>query len=325
MTTSARSIATDPSAPAGLAQEIATIRRLERQLAAALLAGQSRRLPGGFSFLADGRVLCRDRARGDSRYPYGHDGFNFWVHASGRMYGNRGLFFVFLPYQDGQEPSIAFVLGQRQADGSYVPLSLLPVPYLPASESGVSDRYTVFGPDAAFFAVQTPAVFGAMRVFVDQMHVDHVDVAFSVYVENCSPSELDLFNSAYFNPFCRHQFAETCEYRWFKRVHVEGYDPAFSATGLPPFVVAVNEDVSRFRSLTNRALVRRATTCDRLESEVCTSRLGYIGTQRAGLAEATCLTRGRFAQQIPLTVFNDNAVVGDLNRFALAPGESGAV
>lgn len=328
MTTVVTPTTTESDAPAGLEQEIAVIRQLERQLATSLSAGQSRMLPGDVSFLPDGRVLCRDRARGDSRYPYGHDGFNFWVHASGRMYGNRGLFFVFLPFQDGQEPSIAFFLGQRQPNGEYLPLSLLPVPYLTESESAVTDRYTVLGHDAAYFAVQTPSVFGAVRVFVDQMHADHVDVAFSVYVENRTAAGLDLFTSAYLNPFCRHQFAETCEDRWFKAIHVEGQDarspvtPASGSPELPPFVVAINEDVSRFRSVTNRALVRRATTATRLEAEFCTSRLGYVGTPRAGLAEAACLNTGRFGRQVPLTVFNDNAVIGDLNRLRLAPGAS---
>ncbi len=57
--------------------------------------GEVRRLPGNVAFLGDGRVLCRQRSRGDSRYPYGSNGFNFWVNASGYMHANRGFVFPF--------------------------------------------------------------------------------------------------------------------------------------------------------------------------------------------------------------------------------------
>jgi cellobiose phosphorylase len=308
--------------PGTLHHEVVELRQLEQQLAARLRATPGERLPGNAAFLADGRVLCRERARGDSRYPYGRDGFNFWVYASGYMHGNDGLYFAFLPFQEGQEPPVAFFLGQRLPDGTYRPIPILPVPYIAASDGHVTNRYTVFGPDAAYFAVETPELAAVLRVFVDQGHAEHADVAFSLHIENRSKGDLELFVSAYMNPFCRHQFAETCEDRWFKKIWVD--QPRFVAAEgrhgaeLPPFHVAVNEDVSRFQSVTNRALVRRATTCTELETEVCTSRRGYMGHHRIGLAQANALFAGRFGEQVPLTVFNDNAVVGDLNRFRLA-------
>jgi len=312
--------------PGTLHHEVLELGRLEQELADRQRVTPSALLPGKAAFLADGRVLCRERARGDSRYPYGRDGFNFWVYASGYMHGNDGLYFAFLPFQEGQEPPVAMFLGQRLGNGTYRPIPILPVPYIADSEAHVTNRYTVFGPDAAYFAAETAELTAVLRVFVDQGHAEHADIAYSLHVENRSETDLDLFVSAYLNPFCRHQFAETCEDRWFKKIWVDR--PRFVAAegrrgaDLPPFHVAVNEDVSRFQSVTNRALVRRATTCGELESEVCTSRRGYVGHHRIGLAQAQSLFAGRFGEQTPLTVFNDNAVVGDLNRFRLTQGET---
>ncbi len=282
-------------------------------------------LPGNACFLEDGRVLCRPRALGDSRYPYGRHGFNFWVYASGRMHANNGAYFVLLPFHAGQEPSVAFFVGVRDtADGAYTPISLLPVPYIGRSEPHVT-RCSILGPDAAYFMADTAELRAVVRVFVTQVRPEHVHVTFSLHVENTSGSPGEFFTSAYVNPFCRHQFAETSEDPWFKKVEVP--QPAGN-TALPPFVVSVNEDVSRFRSITNHALIRRAgmvaecRASSGFEAEVCTSRLAYMGDPRIDLAEARCLRLGRFPREVRTTVFNDVAIAADLIRFRLDAGDA---
>ncbi|MBN1510700.1 MAG: hypothetical protein JXB13_01675 [Phycisphaerae bacterium] len=285
----------------------------------------TRRLPGNACFLEDGRVLCRPRELGDSRYPYGRDGFNFWVYASGRMHANNGAYFVLLPFHAGQEPSVAFFAGMRDAaDGSYTPISLLPVPYIGQSEPRVT-RCAILGPDAAYFMTDTQELRAMVRVFVTQVRPEHVHIAFSLHLENASASPRDFFTSAYVNPFCRHQFVETSEDPWFKKVEIL---QETQATALPPFLVSVNEDVSRFRSITNHALMRRSAmvagrpATSEFEAEVCTSRLAYMGDPRIDLGQAGCLRLGWFARQVRTTVFNDVAVAADLIRFRLAPGDT---
>ena len=310
------------------------LRALERQTRQPGHGGQVARLPGNACFLDDGRVLCRERTIGDSRYPYGRDGLHFWVHASGVMHGNKGLFFIFLPFQDGQDPQIAFFVGQRQpAGGEYLPISLLPVPYLESSEPRVTNRYTVIGHDATYFVTETAELRATLRVFVHQPPTGEVRILFSSCIENTTAGPLDLCASAYLDPFCRHQFGQSSEDRWFKRVEAIASPDAAAATvgdksaetpvPLAPFVVAVNESVSRFQTLTNYAVVRRSAALSRAAewhaAQVCTSRLGYMGSPRIALGQARCLRTGRFEREIPVTVFNDNAVVGDLSRFRLPP------
>jgi cellobiose phosphorylase len=87
-------------------------------------------------------------------------------------------------------------------------------------------------------------------------------------------------------------------------------------------MVSVNEDVDRFRSITHRAIVRRAASVVDLDSDVCTSRREYVGHTRASLAQARCLRTGCLTRQVALTVFTDQAVAADLHRFELRPGAS---
>src|SRR4051794_12571199 len=87
----APSVPSDPDRRGGgcpLWVEVLKIQKLVAECEADIRQGTAHRLPGNAAFLADGRVLCRERDRGDSRYSYGADGFNLWVTSSGYIYGN---------------------------------------------------------------------------------------------------------------------------------------------------------------------------------------------------------------------------------------------
>jgi len=343
-----------PATTGGLLEDLRHIRVMVANCEAQIAAGRRRRLPGQTAFLSDGRVLCKERNRGDSRYPYGHDGLNFWVNASGYMHGNLGLFFMFLPSLEDQEPPIAFFAGSRTPGAqSFRPLSLLPTPFLAEDNSPGILRYTVIGHDAVFFVAQGDDLLTAVRVFVDQSRPETARIHFSSLVCNESGQPLEIFTSAYMNPFCRHQFAPTNEDRWFKQIQVADVPPAkrrgdanAECYPLAPFVVTTNEDISRFQSISNFATIRRVLRAqsyrsgaalpleprngaalhdDRIsnkraiqfETQECTARLHYTGSPRRQLATASFLRHGRFERDPKLTVFNDTAVAGDLIRMTL--------
>lgn len=278
------------------------------------------RLPGNARFLSDGRVLCRPRQLGDSRYPYGQKGLHFWVHASGRIYANRGQYCIFLPHLDGHEPRVAFFVGRRVSEGHFQPASILPTPLSMHTESRVRERFSVFGHDAAYFGVYVDQLFCVLRVFVDQTRRGRLDICFSTLIVNESCEHLELYTSAFINPFCRHQFAETSEDRWFKQISVA--DTAIAPQALRPFEITVNEDIDRFHSATNYGCLRRATDVSLISDDCCTSRVVYLGEERIALGEARCLQQGAFAQEQATTVFTDNAIAGDLARFALHPRQT---
>lgn len=308
-----------------LAREIAELGSLKRDFERRRATGAAAPLPGNANFLADGRVLCRERTRGDSRYVYGADGFHLWVSANGYLHANQGRHFLFLPTHSGHEPSVAFFAGVRQADDRFSPLALLPVPFLAQAESAVEDRFTVIGHDATYFVASTPELAGVVRVFLDQSAPLYPQIVFSVSLENRTEQTLDVYLSGYFNPLCRNQFFETSEDCWFKRSESAA---AGDVRRLPPFRVTVHEDMSRCESITHTLAVRRALTLPGEPAElgattqVCTARRGYTGSPRRGLGDAGFLTTGAFAEPIPLTVFNDNAIAGDLHRFRLPRGSA---
>jgi cellobiose phosphorylase len=358
----------------GLSSELESIRKLVVECENSIQNGSCRRLPGNAAFLRDGRILCRERSRGDSRYPYGHDGFNFWVNASGRMHANRGLFFLFLPSHEGQEPPISFFCGVHDAQANkFSSHAILPVPFIDRAEDNLNDRYTIIGPDATYFIAETTTLRSVVRVYLDQSRADHAHVSFSVMVQNLTKQPIASYLSGYLNPFCRHQFVETNEDRWFKKISVESHSTSVLeawhlqqpiGTALAPFILTTNEDIDRFQSITNHSLLRRAIslwdsrTGKALDVQIqpkdlsdldqtvhrdtyrgdsqkgkmlplgivvaqeCTSRLGYIGSPRRGLGNATFLHSGQLNQQIPVTVFNENAIMGDLFSFTLPPDGS---
>ncbi|QDS96918.1 GH36-type glycosyl hydrolase domain-containing protein [Adhaeretor mobilis] len=367
------------SPTSSLASELAVIRELVADCENQIQRGDARRLPGNTAFLADGRVLCRERKIGESRYPYGLEGFNFWVSATGAMHANQGLFFLFLPTPEGREPPIAFFAGCRPEDSEfidgdlYAPHSLLPTPVIDQSEGRTVDRYTVFGHDAAYFVSETPELLTIVRVFVDQTHAQQegqegiasaARLHFSTHVENRTGRPLETYSSAYFNPFCRHSFGESNEDRWYKQVWVDSHEGASQTAApshedsskghspaapgdiyLPSFIVRVNEELNRLQSISNFALLRRAVgmtnaitghpvdlsmkpakqdadaplASGEMTAQVCTSRQAYVGARRRTLGSSKFLTQGHFEEDVPLTVFTDNAVAGDLLRFVLPP------
>ena len=253
-----------------LADDVRLLREEVARCDQRIEAGSTSLLPGNVAFLDDGRALCRERQSGDSRYPYGRDGFNFWIRASGRMHANHGLFFLFLPQQDGHEPSMAFFAGCRP-DGQtqFTPHSMLPVPWVASSESRLLDRYTVLGHDAAYFVTKTPELITAVRVFLDSSQPKLPRLCLSLYLENRLDRPLDSYCSSYWNPFCRHSFVETNEDRWFKRISLDSIAQPETATAkssdlllseglvLPPFVVNTHEDKGRFKAFCNMGVLQR--------------------------------------------------------------------
>ena len=268
-------------------------------------------------FLDNGNVLTLPRTNGDSRYVYGDNGFNFWVHASGYMYANNGLFSIFNRRKEGDEPVIAFFLGlhDNQTNNQFKPISLLPVPVLDDPEPLVKRRFTVFNQHTAYFFVELDRLLAIVRVFVDGDN----RMVFSLMLENKGTSELPLYTSSYFRPFCRHQISETDEDRWFSEVRLDETlheDGMFSAA-----LVEVGEDLDRFHSESYFALVRGKYTG---EGEISierrhanTSRLNFVGDYKRNLSSSLALDNGKFRLGTPLTTFADIAVVSDINHFSV--------
>ena len=268
-------------------------------------------MPGNTYFIGDNQVLALPRDNGYSRYPYGQDGFNFWVYASGYMHGNEGLFSHFLHAAEGQEPNIAFFAGLPTADGPFGVVPLMPVPRNGSEIQSVSvDRYTVLSSSAAYFVTELEGFRFVLRVFA----AADKSICFSLQVKTLSDQPQRLFLSSYFNPFLRHQIYESGEDRWFKKVNA--LDPAPDQGKLGSFLVTVNEDKDRLTSVSHYGVIRRGLAAGvdtrLINQEQTTSRYQYVGGTRSSLHTAAALAAGTFGQPQPVCTFTETAIAGDL-------------
>ena len=82
-------------------------------------------LPGTVFFMNNGDVLCLNRQKGESRFPYARDGYILWAHSTGHIHVKSGIFNVFKPVYDSNEINVEFFAGIQNEQGNYFPVSLL--------------------------------------------------------------------------------------------------------------------------------------------------------------------------------------------------------
>ncbi len=311
------SVLIDAQKPSTLREKADWIIDAAKAIGRAPDGGADRRMPGEVYVLDREHVMAAPRDNGDSRYPYGRDGFNFWVYTSGYMHSNEGLFSHFMHAAHGQEPNIAFFAGLPEGDG-FRPVPLLSVPQLTDKADSPFERFTVLSNSAAYFITTSDTLKFVVRVFVTAAK----DICFSVQASNLSGRDRSLYLSSYFNPFLRHQIYEGTEDAWFKEVRV--IDPAGDLGGLGGFLVRVNENVDRTKSVSNWGIFRRSISFEggsRLtRHEATTARMQYVGGSRSSLHTAASLAKGTFGKPQRICTFVDNAIAGDMLHLALAAG-----
>lgn len=285
-------------------KQIHGIRQQYNQLKQESSFADQRKVSGSTYFLDHNMVLSMPRDDGDSRYPYGQDGFNFWAHTSGYMYSNEGLFSIFFRSQEGQEPKIAFFAGIKEGD-YYKRLPLLAVPVL---EDGIeAERYTVFTSQGAYYITETEDYLFAIRVFVNI----NKEIIFTLYTENQTEEEKNLFLSSYFNPFLRHSIAEDAENRWFREVRAVPQG----------FVIKVNEDVDRTTSISNYGIFTRnvflSPESQIVDYEQTASRYQYVGGSRSSIHTPASLKKGTFGEGQLVCSFEEIGAAGDITHLQI--------
>ncbi len=270
----------------------------------------------GVHALPGNRLLITPRARGESRYPYVHDGMNFWVYGSGYMHANDGLFALFPRRTEGQEPGIAFMAATPAEDG-WKPFPLLGVPHTPEDDAAPADRFAVFSRTHACFVTVREGLRYLLRVLPVSSH----EIVFTLCVLNEGTAPESLLLSAFFNPMLRHQLHETDEDRWFRSVRIrQRADHAAS------FLFHVNEDKDRTTSLAQYAIIDRQCVAGGgaqiHRTEETPSRVAYMGGVSRSLANARSLRTGTFGESCSRRTFVEPTIAGDMIHLQLPPGGS---
>jgi len=281
---------------------------------------EDRAMPCHSYFLDGGEILALPRDTGDSRYPYGRDGFNFWAYSSGYMHCNEGLFSHFLRSAEGQEPRIAFFAGLPEEQDAYSVIPLLTVPFPEFRKEQSIRRYSVLTMSAAFYVTELDGLRFVLRVSINP----EKSVCLSLYMKNTSGTSQQFFVSSFINPYLRHQLYESGEDRWFKEIRA--LDPTPAQGELGSFLILVNEDKDRYHSVTHYGVIQRAFSPESgarlIRHEETTSRNQYVGGVRSSLHTPVSLEKGTFEKPQPLTTFVENAIAGDLLHIDLDAGSS---
>ncbi len=240
-------------------------------------------MPGDAYFIDGNTILTIPRDDGDSRYPYGKDGFNFWTYASGYMHCNEGLYSPILRASEGgAEPKVAFFA----AIGGEPMFSLLSVPVVFGTREDIL-RYTVFTMSATYYVTETPEAIFGVRAFVDKAR----NMYFTLEVVNKTVKALDIKLSTYFNPFIKNAMMENSTDRWFRVVEYIEEKSCFK--------VEAYEERDRLGMATNYGILSRVIDEETLvqDVKVTTSRYDYVGGARSSLHSAKVLQDGDIKEE----------------------------
>ena len=304
----------------GLSAEFAAIHEKVSALMADSKRMNNSSMGNSVYVLSDKELLNLPRSSGDSRYPYGQDGFNFWVYASGYMHANEGLLSTFMRAANGQEPTIAFFAGKQKKDG-YQVTPLFSVPKMLEKREGLT-RYTVFSPSAAYFVTEFDGLRFGVRVFATAKRA----ISFSIHIETIGDQDASFFLSSYLNPFLRHQVSATDEDNWFKEISLlKSKDQ--QPENLAPFLLQVHEDEDRHTLTTSYGVLQRELCISDknwlVATEATTSRSQYVGSSNSSLHTPEALLQGTFgANPKQICTFTETAIMGDLLHMNLPAGKS---
>ena len=254
-------------------------------------------------FMNDGRVLCKPRGDGVSRFPYGTDGFTCWVYSSGYISVNESTYYLVLPSEEGREPFLSFFQGEKLKNGSYEYHSIM--------REGLNGeglkRYCVYAKDSCYFLLETKSARYALRIFVN----DKKKVCFTTYAYNHKSKEKEIYLASYLNCLFKYCNGESMETKWFKRVDYKNNVFTFDSP----------EDIDRKNRIYNYGVVKRRIHNEYQNIYNTTSKSEFAGGKESSIMASKNLKKGEFTMLNHTTHFVDTGVAGDLVKYNLKAKE----
>ena len=260
------------------------------------------KIPGGYFIGTD--ILMFPTDKGDVRYPYGADGFNYWTYGSGYIHCNEGLFSPFLRASEGAEPKIAFFAGVK---GEKHKFSCMSVPIM-SEEPHELIRFTVFNEAATYYITDTTMITTALVTYVKGRKI-----YYKLWMINKTKNPLTVFTSAYFNPFLKNALVENSTDRWFRQVRYQEDDQ------LGNYVIETYEERDRDSMATNVGQIRMRVNKAEcvIQAKHTTSRYQYVGGSRSSLHTADTFFEEDLSEAIQATSFTETGICGDFITYRL--------
>jgi len=251
-------------------------------------------LPGNAFFMKSGDVLCLDRQKGESRFPYANDGYIMWAHSTGHIHVKSGIFNVFKPVYDSNEINVEFFVGIQNKSGNYFPISLLGGAKQMDEPFHVK-RYLVYTLSAAYYITETDIADFVLRANMSERQ----ELQFSFGCINKSDSPLSMYLLSYFNPFLKDSEADNMwTYRTRKCKYLDNGKFIAYRTGSKPIL----------------GIKRAITALKVLSVDSTTIRAGILGTERGYLTSSRVLTTGKYYKDVLLS---GGAIASEMIKFEL--------
>ncbi len=234
------------------------------------------KMPQNTYFMEDGKVLCLERANGESRFPYSSDGYILWAHSSGFIHAKNGLFNVFKPVFDSGEPAVEFFAGIENQDKTYFPISLLGAAKQLFEPYNVK-RYVVYSLEAAYYITETDIATFVLRAGMSQKN----EMLFTALAINKLEEPINMAVTSYVDPLMKKGES----------------DDMWSYAGRGSKYIG---DGSFILSRGNARLYinRKITGVDEYKSEGTAIRYAFLGKARAPISTASCLKNGEFSKDV---------------------------
>lgn len=262
-------------------------------------SSENSKLPENTFFLGKDKVLCLPRKHGDSRYPYCADGFSLWAYQSGYFSANESTFTLFPWTDEGKRPNLAFFFGVKKGE-EYCPISFTGACVQPREKF---KRYTVFAPYCAYYLTECDEFRLALRVTVNSKK----RIECTLYAENLSTEDKNVYFSTYLNPLLRFQENDDFESKWFKK----------STACDNGFFFESKIDLTRTEHINYYAVQKRLVNGEISAISETTAHTSFTGGKSVPLNCAEALFNGCFEEPAKVCCFTDTAISGEIVRLNL--------
>lgn len=259
-----------------------------------------KKLPQNSFYLNESDILCCEREKGESRYPYDSDGLVVWAKSSGYIDACESTFSIFKTVNFAEDPSIGFFAGIPLETGEFFPVSVLGSSRQLFEPLRV-ERYVVYSFRCAYYIADTDNVTFAVRLHVSEDKHIH----FSYVAINKTEETVPFYMASSIEAILR--FAEY-EAFWDRMTkYGEKYDCGSYM----------------LRSYNDSLVINIKNEGGNITEEYHTvAKSDFLGPKGRGLTNAYALRTGKFTKEHKKANTTDIPMACDIVHYELSPGET---
>lgn len=259
-----------------------------------------KKLPQNSFYLNENDILCCEREKGESRYPYDSDGLVVWAKSSGYIDACESTFSIFKTVNFAEDPSIGFFAGIPLDNGEYFPISVLGASRQLFEPLKV-DRYVVYSFRCAYYIADTDNVTFAVRLHVSEDK--HIHFAYTAI--NKTNTTVPFYMASSIEAILR--FAEH-EAFWDRMTKYGEKYPCGSYM---------------LRSYNDSLVINTMSEGGDITEEYHTvAKSDFLGPKGRGLTNALALRTGKFVKEHKKANTTDIPMAADIVHYELSAGES---